>query len=405
MTVNSDAPATFEYNPFAPSFDEDPHPTYSFLREHAPVFFWELAGVHLISRYADVDRLLKDRRLALPGQEPDRPEPRTEGGAIHRRLMDNGFFGLGKSDHVRVRRLVTPAFAPREAARRHAAIESIVSAIVDSWGDRSEVDVVTDFARHIPVRVMSHLLAIPEEHDELFVRFSQSMLATVVPWLSPEEFDAHVEVFPPAIEMITSLIEERRVTPGDDLLSQLVSMCDEGDRLSVDELLGIVASLIAAGAETSVHLIGYGMRTLLDHPDDLAAIRADFSLLPNALAEASRYDSFAKHGLSRTVLEDCTLHGVELKAGSKLVMLVASALRDPAVFDEPDRFDIHREPTRLMFGAGSHFCLGHALARGEAETAIGLLLRRFPALRSAGPPVFEPNAVRRSMVSLPVHLR
>ncbi|GLZ32395.1 cytochrome P450 [Lentzea sp. NBRC 105346] len=390
---------TFTYEPFTPSFDRDPHPTYRHLREHAPVYFWEPAGVYLVSRYADVEALLKDRRFALPGM--DSGPPRTEGGRIHRALFEHAFFGLPKGDHARVRKLVTPAFAPREAARRHDAICALVGSLIDSWGDQSEVDIVSDFARPIPVRVMSHLLGIPAEHDALFGRFAQAMIMSVLPWIGPDEFDREVEIFPAAAGMLGSLIEQRRAAPGDDLLSLFVGMAG----LSVEELLGVVASLVVGGAETSVHLIANGVRTLLAHPDALALVRADPSLLPGALAEASRFDSFAKHGLSRTALEDVELHGVTVPAGSRLVMLMASALRDPAVFDDPDRFDLHRPPTRLMFGAGSHFCLGHALARAEAEAAIGLLLRRFPALRPAAEPEFAPNVIRRELSSLRVWLR
>lgn len=393
----------FVYDPMSPAFDADPHPTFAWLRDNAPVYFWEAAAIHVVSRYDDVMAVLKDRRFTTaPMMGIATEEPRTRAAEVFRDMLAFNFFTLDQASHLRIRRLVVPTFQPSAVEPLRERVVTIVAELLHGLGDRDVVDVVQDFATHVPVRVMSSLLGVHRQHEELFREFAQAMLTITSPWVTREVFDQHVEVFPAAVDMFLRLIEEKRAEPGDDLLSMLVQAHDEEDRLAPHELLGVVGSLITAGSETTVHLIGSAVRILLQHPSALAAVQADPSLLPGAISEVGRFDQFVKHGIVRVPREDVELRGITLPAGVPVVLLLASALRDPLGFADPDRFDIHRPPTNLPFGAGPHFCFGHTVARLETEVAVGELLRRYPRLGLDGPPVYEPHVVYRNLVSLPV---
>lgn len=396
MTTSAEA---FVYEPLSPEFDANPAETYRYLREHHPVWEWQ-PGVFLVSGYADVQAVLTNTRLTFPDFGG---EVRGEAGALHRKLMKFSFFGFEGEQHARIRRLVVPWFTRTAVERLRADVEEIVAELMDSFG-RDHADLVADFADHLPQRVMSRALGVPGEHGELFARFSKGLITTSSPWLPPEEYDRQVAVFPEAVAMITGLIGQRRATPGDDLISKLIQV-QENDRLSVDELLGVVASLIVAASQTVTHLIGHAVRILLTQPVALAEVKADPSLLPGAVAETMRFDAFSKHGIARLATEPVELAGGTVPAGSVIVLLVSAALRDPAQFDDPDTFDPHRPPSMLMFGGGPRLCFGHVLAKLEAETAVAELLRRYPDATLAGPAEYQPNLVHRAMVSLPLKLR
>lgn len=393
MTTSAEA---FVYEPLSPEFDADPAATYRYLRDHHPVWEWQ-PGVFLVSRYADVQRVLTDTRLTFPDFFGG--EVRGEAGALHRKLMRFSFFGFEGEQHARIRRLVVPWFTRTAVERLRADVEEIVADLLDTFGG----DLVTDFADQLPQRVMCVALGVPGEHRELFGRFAKGLITTSSPWLPPEEYDRQVAVFPEAVAMITGLIDERRAHPGEDLISNLVQV-QQDDRLTTDELLGVVASLIVAASETVTQLVAHAVRTLLTHRDVLAELRADPSQLAGAVAETMRFDSFGKHGVVRLATEPVELSGGTVPAGAVMVLLISAALRDPAQFDDPDRFDAGRRPSMLMFGGGPRLCFGHVLAKLEAETAVAELVRRYPDATLAEEPVYQPNLVHRAMVSLKLDL-
>jgi cytochrome P450 len=197
----------------------------------------------------------------------------------------------------------------------------------------------------------------------------------------------------------------RRQAPGDDLVSSLIAETDvEGGRLTEDELVTTCTLLLNAGHEASVNVVGNGVTALLDHPDQLAALRADPALVPTAVEELIRYDSPLQL-FERTAIEDTTVEDVTVPAGAKIAALLGAANRDPAAFDEPDRFDVTRTPNpHIGFGAGIHFCVGAPLARVELQASLGTLLRRFPSLSLAARPERRPEFVIRGVQSLPVTL-
>jgi hypothetical protein len=265
---------------------------------------------------------------------------------------------------------------------------------------------IEDFAFRLPVTIICDMLGIPEDHREAFYKGSRDggRLLDPVP-LSPAEIAEANAGNLMARMYFEQLFELRRRSPGDDLTSQLVQAEDDGSKLSNDELTANIILLFGAGHETTVNLIGNGLLALYRNPDQLALLRANPSLITNAIEEFLRYDSSVQ-STGRVTLEDIDdLGGKRIPKGETVLCLLGSANRDPAVYpDRPDRLDITRPNVRpLSFGGGIHFCLGAQLARIEAEIAISTLLRRLPDLRldDAENPEWRPTFVLRGLKQLP----
>jgi cytochrome P450 len=214
-----------------------------------------------------------------------------------------------------------------------------------------------------------------------------------------------MEFLPTGVAMLEQIMAERRKAPGSDFYSKLIHAEEQGERLTKAEVISTVALMISAGCEPPRHLISFAIYDLLRHPEQLELLRREPELLRNAVDEVGRFDSFGKLNLPRFPLEDVELGGVKVLKGQQVFGVFASALRDPEVFPDPDRFDIRRDQSRsVLYGDGLHVCLGTWLARHMAEAAVGTLVRRFPRMKLAGPPVFTRNAFFRKMTSLPVRL-
>jgi cytochrome P450 len=208
------------------------------------------------------------------------------------------------------------------------------------------------------------------------------------------------------VRMLNDIMAEKQKSPDDGFFSRMVHVEDQGERLTAKEVVSQVALMISAGCEPPRHLVTFGIYDLLRHPDQLALLRAEPGLLRNALEEAGRFDSFGKLNLPRFPLEDVEIRGVRIPKGQQVFGVFASALRDPAVFPDPDRFDIRRDQSRsVLYGDGPHVCLGAWLARILAEAAVEALLRRLPTMELGGAPAFTRNAFFRKMVSLPLRIR
>jgi cytochrome P450 len=254
--------------------------------------------------------------------------------------------------------------------------------------------------------IASAVLGVERAHEDAFRKFAVAVAAaTSAPWLSAEEVEALTAPVPPGIELVRAMIEERRARPKGDLLTTLIELEEQGDRLSTAELLSVVASLIIAGSETTVHAIAFGALDLLRHPDQLALVLADPVGMRSAVDELLRFGLFGRIGAHRFALEDIELHGRSIQKGQMCLLLVASALRDETAFADPDRLDVKHEIAQtIAFGAGPHYCLGASLARLELETALGALFRRFPKTTLDGEPQYAPHLTMRALASLPVKL-
>ncbi|MFD8986095.1 cytochrome P450 [Streptomyces sp. NPDC059564] len=371
-------PAMIDLLELSPDFVRDPYPVYARLRARGPVHhvrtpdgeeLWLVVG-HEACRTAFTDpRLSRDwRRSGDIGQiiNADRDHP-----VLAHMLMSD------PPDHTRLRRLVAREFTPRRIESLAPRIQQITDELLDAMeaNPRRRADLVNDFAFPLPMTVICELLGVPELDREAFRGWSNEIVARSSP-------EAEAAVYAEVPRYLTELIDAKRAAPGDDLLSAMIHAVDEGgDRLSPDELIGMSLLILIAGHETTVNMIGNGMRALFAHPEQLADLRADPGLLDGALEEMLRYDGPVETCTERLALEDVEMGGVVIPAGSTVLITMADADRDPARFEEPDRFDIRRDARgHIAFGHGLHYCLGAPLARMEGRIALRSLLERFPDL-------------------------
>jgi cytochrome P450 len=309
-------------------------------------------------------------------------------------------------DHTRLRGLVVKAFTARRVEDMRPRIQQVVDETLDRIIPQGKMDLIEDFAFRLPVTIICDMLGIPEEHRGAFYTRARvgGRILDPVP-LSPEEIKEANAGSVMSAMYFQQLFELRRKNPGDDLTTQLVQAEEDGSKLSNDELTANIILLFGAGHETTVNLIGNGLLALHRNPDQLALLKANPSLITNAIEEFLRYDSSVQM-TGRVALEDIDdLGGKRIPKGESVLCLLGSANRDPAVYpDSPDRLDIGRPNVKpLSFGGGIHFCLGAQLARIEAEIAISTLLRRLPGLRldDAENPEWRPTFVLRGLKRLP----
>ncbi|WP_315833619.1 cytochrome P450 [Bradyrhizobium prioriisuperbiae] len=394
------------FNPLAPDFIRDPYPAYARLRTTDPVHLTPL-GIYLASRHAEVSLVMRDKRF---GKDfVDRMTRRSGAQILEEpvyRSMRHWMLVQDPPDHTRLRGLVVKAFTARRVEDMRPRIQQIVDETLDRIEPQGHMDLIEDFAFRLPVTIICDMLGIPEDHREAFYKSSRDggRLLDPVPLTAQEieEANAGNEM---AQMYFRQLFELRRRSPGDDLTSQLVHAEEDGNKLSNEELTANIILLFGAGHETTVNLIGNGLLALYRNPDQLALLKANPSLITNAVEEFLRYDSSVQ-STGRVALEDIDdLGGVRIPKGENVLCLLGSANRDPAVYpDHPDRLDIARPNVRpLSFGGGIHFCLGAQLARIEAEIAIATLLRRLPNLRidDVDNPEWRPTFVLRGLKRLP----
>jgi cytochrome P450 len=394
------------FDPLAPEFIRDPYPAYERLRTTDPIHLTE-HGAFVASRHAEVSLVLRDKRF---GKDFVERTLRRYGHKIMEepvfRSMSHWMLQQDPPDHTRLRGLVIKAFTARRVEDMRPRIQQIVDQTIDTVGDRGYMDLIEDFAFRLPVTIICDMLGIPEEHRETFYSGSRDggRLLDPVPMTPAEIAQANAGNMMAQI-YFQQLFELRRREPGDDLTTQLVQAEEDGNKLTNEELTANIILLFGAGHETTVNLIGNGLLALHRNPDQLALLKANPSLMSNAIEEFLRYDSSVQL-TGRVALEDIDdLGGKKIPKGESVLCLLGSANRDPAVYpDRPDRLDITRPNVRpLSFGGGIHHCLGAQLARIEAEIAISTLLRRLPELRldDAADPEWRPTFVLRGLKRLP----
>jgi cytochrome P450 len=308
-------------------------------------------------------------------------------------------------DHTRLRGLVTKAFTAKRIEALRQGIQDLTDRLLDKVVRLGRMDAIRDLAFPLPVLVICELLGIPDADRERFVTGSSSGTALLNPTPPTRaELDTANAGTLASTAYFEALFEQRRHEPRDDLITQLVQAEEAGDRLTTEELRANVNLLFAAGHETTVNLIGNGLYSLLRRPDQWEVLRNDPALVPNAIEEILRFESPVQ-AVARTVSEPIEIRGVALEKMDIVVSLVGGANRDPAVFADPERFDVMRKDLRpLSFGGGIHFCLGAQLARIEAAVVFQTILRRLPNLRLLEPnhPKWRPSFVLRGLMELPV---
>ncbi|MGW4020209.1 cytochrome P450 [Streptomyces sp. NPDC005009] len=396
------------FDPWDPAFVADPYPAYTELRERGRVHWFEPTNQWLVPHHADVSALLRDRRLGRTYQhrfgheEFGRTAPPPEHEPFHT-LNDHGMLDLEPPDHTRIRRLVSKAFTPRTVERLKPYVtrlaDDLVTALVEAGGG----DLLKDVAEPLPVAVIAEMLGIPES-DRAPLRPWSADICGMYELNPPEE--TAVKAVRASVEFsdyLRGLIAERRKNPGDDLISGLIAAHDEDDdRLTEQEMISTCVLLLNAGHEATVNSTVNGWWALFRNPDQLAALRADHSLVPSAVEELMRYDTPLQL-FERWVLDEIEIDGQVIPRGAEIAMLFGSANHDPAVFTDPSRLDLTRtDNPHISFSAGIHYCIGAPLARIELAASMTALLEKAPGLRLAAEPRRKSNFVIRGLEGLAV---
>jgi len=388
-------------NPLDPEFRNDPYPGLQYLREHDPVNETPI-GIWRLTRYADVNRLLHDVPAGVRTTDGTLP-------GVDEALNGQRMFMLQQDPptHTRLRRLVSHAFTPRAINALRGNVQRIVDECLDRVSARAdgEMDVIADLALPVPSTVICEMMGVPVADRERFTTWTaQATFGLASPLMPPEVIQMAVDAGMHLAAYFEELIAARRSTLSDDLLSTLIRAEEAGDRLSTPELISQSIGLLIAGFETTIGLIGNGVRALCLHPDELARLRAEPALIATAVDECLRWDGPIVL-TARVVHADVEFGGKTIPRNSMVWGMLAAADRDPAQFPDPDRFDVARRPNEhLAFGGGAHYCLGAHLARLESQIAIGSLVQRFPELTLASPTVEWGMSLFRVPGRLPVRV-
>jgi cytochrome P450 len=411
----------------SPEFLERAHERYEAMRARCPVsrgVFTAAEGVAdqgffnrpfwLVTDYEEGSRALLDRAFTVEPSTVMSPEQAAAASEVPEEFkpLQRNILTVDPPEHTRLRKLVQPSFTASAIETLRPRIQQIADDLLDAAAaaaaDRGEhapdrtIELIPQFAYPLPVTVICEMLGIPPEDREQTRLWSESLLSAQSPE-GQEEIRRNIGKF---IDYLKGLFAQKRVNSGDDLISQLLQVEVDGDRLTEDEILAMVFILFVAGHITTVNLITNGAFALLTHPDQLEMLRNDPALVRNAVEEILRYYGPAETTTARFAREDVSLGGQDIARGDSLLVVLAAADRDPARFADPQSFDIMREDANrhIAFGKGVHACLGAPLARLEGQIALETLFRRFPDLRLAVPAdeiTWAPSFLR-SLTRLPL---
>jgi cytochrome P450 len=401
------------FDPFDPRFSQDPFSLYAELRESNPVHRSPL-GFWVFTRHADCLAILKDKRSSSDARNVDpeaigAPVVTTGPEGPAQQIYDDlsPFIFRDPPDHTRLRGLVQKAFTPRVVDALRDDAEQLAKSLVDDALEKGEVDLVADFAYALPVRIIAEMLGVPESDLDMFKGWSDALARGLDPdfLLPPEAMQERLNALISFMGYFGALISERRQAPGDDLLSKLIQAEENGVMLTQGELIATCILILVAGHETTVNLLSGGVLELMRHRDQMTMFRDDPSVLRSGVEEMLRFVSPVQL-TGRTALEDMEVGDAELLKGEFAMLLLGSANRDPAVFEDPETFDVTRvDNPHIGLGFGVHHCLGASLARLEAHVALPELIGRIGSIELVTDElVYRENIVLRGLAALPVHI-
>lgn len=388
--------------------DGPPHELFKQMRGECPVHwtshvpeFPESAGFWSVTKADDVHTVSRDWETY--SSEKGGIIAVTAGFPLE--LMRAMFIGMDPPKHDRLKALFQAGFTPKRIAAHEDAIRAIVVDVLDQLEDREECDLVSDVAQPVVSRVIGNFMGIPPEDDAVWAQMMNAALGASDPDLNPDGVEGAIhKTVPEIFARCQKLIAARRENPTDDLTSVLVHAEVEGEKLEEHEIVMGFFLLVAAGNDSTKATYCSAMRALIEHPDQRQLVLDDPALVPSTVEEALRmFPAFAH--FRRTATRDTELNGTEIKEGDKVVLWYLSSNRDEERYEDPDRFDVTRNPEHQAFGAGGrHFCLGTALARLELKIMLEETLKRYPAMELAGRPVFVESAFLNQLKTLPVRL-
>jgi pimeloyl-[acyl-carrier protein] synthase len=395
------------FNPMLPEYLVNPYPQFRALRETDPLHWSPTLGVWLLTRYADVHAALRDPRFSCMSERWEHYQKFfLRGGSVSSPLGEmysKWMLQRDPPDHTRLRALVNKAFTSRAVEAMRPRIQRAIDDLLDRVVKSGSIDVMADVAFPLPILVISEMLGVPAEDYPKIRDWTSALLPSISPAASARDMTRINQVIVEYYKFFGKLIKDRLAEPKDDLLTALLQAREEGSKLTEEELLATCVFMIFAGHVTTTQLIGKGMLTLLQHPEQLEMLRQDPSLIGNAVEEMLRYESPFQL-LYRTSAEEIQLHGKTILPRQMILLGAAAANHDPEQFTDPDSFDIKRDCSKhLAFAYGIHYCAGAPLARMEGQLAINSMLRRLPELTLHSSGIRrEPSILLRGLTTLPL---
>ena len=366
---------------------DNPYKTYNLMRSHRPILFSQTTRLHWVTKMEFAQEMLRDKRFSVddrkyPIADKRRKEFKKAGREIMLEQFENpSMLKLDPPDHSRIRRLVQYGFTNRYITSLEPEIKKIVEDCLDKIHNKDSFDLIEDLAKPLPAIVIAKMMGLPNEDLNQFQTWSENLLVGVGGiGTSREDIKKSGDAYEALINYFEKIILSRKNSPGDDFIGKLIQAEEEGDKLNIKEMYGTCLLLLIAGHETTTRLIGNGMFTLFNHPENITHLRNDFTLIPNAIEEMLRYEP-PVHATVRFAENDMEYNSKSYKRGTAFAVSIAGANRDPEANDNPNEFNIFRKDIKhISFGYGPHMCIGASLARIESRIAFETLFERFTNL-------------------------
>lgn len=394
-------------NPKDPDFYQNPYPYYEKIRSETPIFYWEDFKVWCFVNHADVNAVLRNRKFGtqidhMGSRETLGLPPIPEHTKVFTDMDSNGILGMEPPRHTQIKSLVQKSFVAREIGGFKPRIEELSHQLIDDIQKQKSTNLLESFATPIPITIITEMLGVPTEMSSQLLAWSHAMVRMYHLGHTFQDEKNAVKATLEFSAYLKEYIALRRSDPKDDLITLLIEVQEEGNKLTEEELIANCVLLLNAGHEATVNVIGNGLYALLKHPDQLQRLRKEPALIESAVEELLRYDT-PLHFFKRWALDETEISGKIFPFKTQVAVLLGAANHDPAVFDSPNQLDITRKKNpHISFGGGIHFCVGAPLARLELQTAIPILLERLPDLRLTTEPRFANMYHFRALESLNV---
>lgn len=365
------------FDPFCPEFHVNPYPSYTKLRQEDPIH-WSFLQAWMLTRFADVEQLLKDPRLQvddLPSRLKQKSQYLKQGNFdALAQTIEHWLFFLEPPHHTRLRGCVSKAFSLGSIESMRPTIQQTVNQLIETVKLKRQMDVIQDFAAPLPALILTRILGISIADFHKLMRWSYDLFFVFDQPMSLEGYQKQNQIAHEARQYFSDLIEQQKMQP-EGLISRLVAVSANEPRMTQEEILGFCLMLLVVGQETTKSLIGNAILTLLEQPAALAELKQCPELIQCAIEELLRYDTPVQM-IARLATAPIEIGGKTIRAGEKVILLLGAANRDPAQFSHPDRLDFHRRNSNLPFGGGLHYCLGASLARVQAQIAVLSLVQQ-----------------------------
>ena len=368
-------------------FVKNPYQTYNSMRAHKPILFSQTTRLHWVTKMEFAQEMLRDKRFSVddrkyPIAEKRRKEFKKAGREIMLEQFENpSMLKLDPPDHSRIRKLVQYGFTNRYITSLEPEIKKVVDDCLEKVHNQDSFDLIDDLAKPLPAIVIAKMMGLPNDDLDQFQAWSEDLLLGVGGiGTSREDIKKSGDAYESLIRYFEKIILSRKDEPGDDFIGKLIQAEEEGDKLNIKEMYGTCLLLLIAGHETTTRLIGNGLFTLLNHPDQFLLLKNNYDLIPNAIEEMLRYEP-PVHATVRFAHDDMAYEGKDYKRGTAFAVSIAGANRDPEANQNPNSFDISRQEIKhISFGYGPHMCIGASLARIESRIAFETLFERFSKL-------------------------